>query len=91
MNKLFYFIFLLCSFQLTSQNTIKGLVTDKKTDETLIGANIVLFDVFNVNVGGTVTNIDGEFEFNNLSNDTYSLTISYIGYESENIIVKFNE
>ncbi|MAQ69739.1 MAG: hypothetical protein CMD23_01415, partial [Flavobacteriales bacterium] len=91
MNKLFYFLFLLCSFQLTSQNTIKGVVIDKKTDETLIGANIVLFDVFNVNVGGTVTNIDGEFEFNNLSNDTYSLTISYIGYESENIIVKFNE
>jgi iron complex outermembrane receptor protein len=92
MNKLFYFLFLLSSFQLASQNTINGVVVDKKTTETLIGANIVLFNVNNqITIGGAVTNIDGEFEFNNLSNDTYSLTVSYIGYESENIILKFNE
>ena len=92
MNKLFYFLFLLYSFQLASQNTIKGVVVDKKTAETLIGANVVLFNESNdLNLGGTVTNIEGEFEFNNLSDNNYSLTISYIGYESENIILKFNE
>ena len=92
MNKLFYFLFLLYSFQLASQNTIKGVVVDKKTAETLIGANVVLFDESNgLNLGGTVTNIEGEFEFNNLSDNNYSLTTSYIGYESENIILKFNE
>ena len=47
MNKLFYFLFLLYSFQLASQNTIKGVVVDKKTAETLIGANVVLFDESN--------------------------------------------
>ena len=62
MNKLFYFLFIVSSFQLASQNTLKGVVMDKKTTETLIGANVVLFDEENrVNLGGTVTNTEGEF------------------------------
>ena len=92
MNKLFYFLFVIYSFQLTSQNTLKGVVLDKKTTETLIGANIVLFDNMNsINMGGTVTNIEGEFEFNNLPHNTYSLTISYIGYDSKTLNFSFNE
>ena len=91
MNKLFYFLFVIYSLQLASQNTLKGVVVDKKTDETLIGANIVLFDNMNsTNMGGTVTNIEGEFEFNNLPHNTYSLTISYIGYESKTLNFSFN-
>ena len=55
-------LFLFCLSQLSSQNILKGLVLDEETKETLIGANILLIDN-----GGTATNYDGEFEFNNLT------------------------
>ncbi|MFQ5636991.1 MAG: carboxypeptidase-like regulatory domain-containing protein [bacterium] len=60
--------------------TISGFVEDKSTGERLIGANV--FDpVLNI---GTATNAYGFFSltFKNLQQDSISLVVSYIGYES---------
>ena len=53
MKKLCYFLILLGNLLLPAQNAIKGVVLDKSTNETLIGANILLFkDGSNVTSAG---------------------------------------
>ena len=88
-----FFISILGSLIVYSQNSIKGVVVDNKTQETLIGANVTLSTVNAVNPEnlGAATNIDGEFEFNNLSENNYKLTVSYIGYESESRNIDFEK
>jgi len=59
-----------------SQNNIKGKVIDDKSHEPLAFVNIVAND----GRFGTVSNIDGEFEINALT-EIETLTFSYVGYE----------
>ena len=78
-------ILVLCSFNAISQNTISGVVLDKTTNETLIGASVI---VVNEN-RGTSTDFDGAFqiEYNSLP---LKLEISYIGYEKNEIEIDQN-
>ncbi|MBE9468917.1 MAG: TonB-dependent receptor [Bacteroidetes bacterium] len=58
------------------QGTIKGVIKDAETDETLIGANVL------IKAGvGTVTDFNGEFSLQ-VDPGEYNLSISYVGYES---------
>ena len=91
MNKLFYFILLLYSLPILSQNVVKGLVVDEKTGETLIGANILISNTEEKDSNtGTVSNINGEFQLLNLSNGNYDLNISYIGYQTSTKNITLN-
>ena len=68
--------------QIYAQNlTVNGVVADKITGETLIGATIVQ----KASANGTITNMDGEFSISVPGNAT--LIISYIGYVSQEIAV----
>ena len=89
MNKNIFLFFLVFSVHIIAQNTLKGVVIDAKTKETLIGANIVLVNANNSTSTGTASDFNGEFEFTNLSKKNYQLTISYIGYESQNVSISF--
>lgn len=61
--------------QLHAQNmSVSGVVTDKATGETLIGASILQKGTTN----GTITNMDGEFSMSVPGNAT--LVVSYVGY-----------
>jgi len=66
-----------------AQNTgaIKGKVTDSKTGEMLKGAVV---RVVGTNFG-TQVNEDGIYFIKNLAPGTYSLQVSYIGYQSTTI------
>ena len=55
---------------------IKGHVFNKETKEQLIGATIILKPI----LSKTVSSLDGSFTFKNLSNGSYKLQISYIGF-----------
>ena len=61
---------------LYAQGTIKGLVTDAETNETLIGANVVYSEG-----KGVVTNYVGAYSIN-VPNGKYTITVSYVGYEN---------
>ena len=79
-HKILIILFLTFSVQTIAQNTLNGTVIDKKTQETLIGASVIV-------VGenrGTSTDFDGKFEvtYNTLP---ITLEISYIGYEKSEI------
>lgn len=66
--------------------SIEGTVLDKKSRETLVGAQVVL-DGTTV---GAVTNFDGQFIIDNIKPGTYNVKIIYISYNPvilENITV----
>lgn len=61
--------------------TITGTVVDDK-GETIIGANIMVKGTTN----GSITNIDGQFTLNNVSEGA-TLVISFVGYKEQTIKV----
>jgi outer membrane receptor protein involved in Fe transport len=57
---------------------IHGVVSDQKTKEPLVGANIV---VEGMTIGGA-TDLDGAYTIINIPVGTYSLRVSFVGYKS---------
>jgi len=73
-------LFLTFSFGLSAQLTdVKGVVKDAKTDEPLIGVNIIVSG----NQTGTITDIDGNFTLKVPLNGV--IKVSYIGYSTQEI------
>ncbi len=74
---LLLFLLLLPSLVL-AQGTIDGKVTDLKTGEPLIGANIIVMGT----TTGDATDVNGNYEIQNLQVGTYEVRASFIGYQS---------
>lgn len=83
MKKLLLFTFVLMNFTIYSQIEIKGVIIDGITDESLIGANVVVNNTNN----GTSTNFNGEYTITYNGKLPLILSISYLGYENINIKV----
>jgi len=64
---------------LAQSGMVSGRVLDKKTGESLIGANVI---IENTNLGAA-TEIDGSFIIKSVPPGKYSLKASYVGYASE--------
>jgi outer membrane receptor for ferrienterochelin and colicin len=65
-----------------SQNgTIGGVVTDAKTQETIIGANVVIQGT----TVGAATDIDGAFVIQNVKPGTYTIVVSFVTYKTHTI------
>lgn len=58
---------------------IKGVITDSKTNESLIGTTVLIQGT----TQGTITNFDGEYIIPKVNPGTYNLVISFISYESK--------
>lgn len=69
-----------CCTLIYAQKNISGTVFDSQTNETLIGANVVVTNT----TTGTSTDVNGAFSFS-IPNDAKRLEISYIGYETQTI------
>ncbi len=76
---------ILCLFccKLCCQTTLKGFVLDANNNEAIIGANVIISGT----TTGTITDWDGSFEFTTDEAPPLSLTISYIGYANQDVIV----
>lgn len=61
-----------------SQNTLKGNIKDKQTNNTIAFANVYFPELEK----GTISDEQGSFEFSNLPNGNYKLVVSVIGYET---------
>jgi len=81
-------IFFLNSFILFSQEkyTISGIVSEKTSNETLIGVNI-LFPELNT---GTTTNEYGFYSIT-LPKGTYKIIVSYVGFDNINDTISLTE
>lgn len=86
----FTFLFLSLNMAVLAQvnGTLKGIVKDAKTNETLPGANVILVGT---HIGQT-TRINGEFSLP-ISAGRYQLQVSYVGYKTikKEITIKAGE
>lgn len=77
---------LLYSLSAVAQNTVRGVIIDKDTDEPLIGVT-----VFSESEGaGTASDLDGSFNLKLKNNNQGKLKISYVGYKTIEVDVKPN-
>ncbi len=82
----FILCILLYSISALAQNTVRGVIVDKDTDEPLIGVTI-----FSETEGvGTATDLDGSFVLKLKNINQGQLKISYVGYKTIDIEVKPN-
>lgn len=73
----FFFLVSLTAF---SQNgSIRGKVFDATNNEPLIGASVILTGTST----GSITDFDGNYALQNLKPGTYSLTVTYISYNTQ--------
>ncbi len=83
----FLLYFLIVSPVLMAQKgTLRGSVSDRETNETLIGAFVTVEGT----TTGTVTDLDGNFSLD-LPAGTYAINVSYVSYAAviiENVIIK---
>ncbi|MBK7214335.1 MAG: TonB-dependent receptor [Bacteroidales bacterium] len=77
----FIFSFLIMGFLHAQKAVLSGKVTDAVSGESLIGVNILYGKGL-----GFVTDVNGEYSMS-LPYGTYTLTVSYVGYESETRVV----
>jgi outer membrane receptor protein involved in Fe transport len=61
--------------------TLTGKVTDASTGQKLTGATVII----NTTNRKTTSDLDGMFRFNNISAGTYTLQVTYVGYEIKEI------
>lgn len=81
MKNLFLALFSLATtFAIAQDGIIRGTIIDGGLGETVIGANIAIEG----SATGAVTDLDGQFSIE-IAPGTYTLNISYIGYQSLNI------
>ena len=77
-------LFFLVIFSTVAQNVIKGVVVDSEENNQLKGVAINV----KKNTVSTLTNENGVFIIQNISNGSYVLEISYKGYETQNFPVE---
>ncbi|MCM1107612.1 MAG: SusC/RagA family TonB-linked outer membrane protein [Clostridium sp.] len=65
----------------TDKLTVKGVVVDKETGETIIGAAV---RVQGPTETGTITDMDGAFTFT-VPDGSYKVTISFMGYDKKEL------
>jgi len=71
--------------QLLAQRTVKGKVT-AADDSPLVGVNITIKNTYD----GTISDYNGQFEVQ-LNADNSTLVVSYIGYQSKEVILSGDE
>ena len=75
------FLFLIGCFTLFGQSSIRGVVTDQATGETMPGVKIALDGTQKM----ALTDFDGKFSLNNVPEGKYSITAKYATYNTKSI------
>ncbi len=86
-NFLFALAVCLLPLQLLAQFNLSGRVTDAATGNGLPGATILLQN----SNAGTTSGANGAFEFNNLAVGTYTLKVSFLGFESRKVSINLQQ
>lgn len=69
---------------------IKGRVTDA-SQETIMAANVSLWTADSTLVTGVTSDAQGKFSLSKIKQGKYRLSVSFIGYQTENILVVLNK
>ncbi len=65
-------------------SSVKGIVSDKRTNEPLIGASVTIKSKAGYKEA-TSTGLDGSFIFRNVPQDNYEIEVKYISYQQTEI------
>jgi hypothetical protein len=76
---LFSFLVINTTLAFGQTGSIKGVISDKKTKETIVGANIYVEGT----TIGTTTNLEGQYELKNLKSGVYNIIVSFISYKKQ--------
>jgi iron complex outermembrane receptor protein len=86
MKRIFFFLFLTViapSLFAQSGGEIKGTIKDGTTNETIIGANVL------IGPGkGAITDINGNYSIKVDSAGEYTLNVTYVGYDAQKLKIK---
>lgn len=89
--KLFLLLLALSVLSTQAQSlSIKGRVTDA-SQEAVIAANVSLWTIDSTLVTGVTSDAQGKFALHKIKAGDYRLSISFIGLQSENILLKLNK
>lgn len=80
--------FSLLTLNLAAQNKISGTISDMGTHQKLPGVHVSLSSETGSFKRSTMSNQEGEFNFANLSNGSYHLVLSRIGYKNHQEVVE---
>ncbi len=72
---------------LAQTGTISGTITDAATGETLPGASVLVTET----ASGASTDLNGEYTISNLAYGTYTLRVTYVGYQTVTRSVEVNQ
>ncbi len=67
------------NFAVAQNATLKGVISDKETGETLPGATVALVGTYK----GTSTDMDGKYEIKDIKPGDYSVKVTFIGYSDQ--------
>ncbi|MFD0836270.1 TonB-dependent receptor domain-containing protein [Mariniflexile aquimaris] len=86
-----YFLFVISLSSYSQHHVLSGVVTD--TNQNPISySNVVVYNTVDLSfVAGTTSGDDGAFKFENLKPGSYTLKISYMGYEEARRFVNFDK
>lgn len=74
--------FVIASFSVSAQFSIRGMVRDAKTQEALPGVNVVAVSAFDSSQSwGTITDVQGKFEIKTNRPGPFTVRFSFVGYE----------
>ncbi|MCH8287072.1 carboxypeptidase-like regulatory domain-containing protein, partial [candidate division KSB1 bacterium] len=78
---LFLVVYVTSVFSQTA--VLQGIVTDAETRDNLVGSNIILAaEGGGILTLGSSSGLNGEYVVKGISPGTYTITVSFIGYES---------
>lgn len=69
---------------LMAQSSIRGMVVDENSNDPLAGATVTVHELDI----GMVTDVDGNFSFEEIRSANYHLHVSYIGYKAISMPVR---
>lgn len=90
MRKIIFIVLMIFPFVTTvlaAGGNIEGYVKDSQTGDALPGANIV----FKGTSIGATTDMDGKYRLQNVPSGSYTIKVSYIGYESQEIAIEIKK
>lgn len=89
--KLFLLLALLSVLSTQAQNlTVKGRVADA-SQEAIMAANVSLWTTDSTLVTGVTTDAQGKFALHRIKQGDYRLSVSFIGYRSEILLLNLNK
>jgi len=81
MRKIIFFLYMLVSIQLFAQGrgNLTGKIIEAGTNQPLPGVNIILLGTY----FGDASDLDGTYRIENITEGTYNLQVSFIGYKTK--------